>query len=337
MRMRERNDPPAPLALGTMLRFGRNGSARAAQWYGWTRSDQYLDWCLGAEAALVFASPDTKRPVLVEIDVLPYTTGRLVAQRLQIVCNGEPVFQASLKKRDKIQFELPPRLWQGKSRLELRFLTPDFVFPRLIKEGAEDYRPLSVAVGWIKFSIAGAEQQAVRAPFLPVGGWVDAAPLTTAVSSAGEWRELPDGIVRMVRKLAHLNLSVLEPSAGDHLLTVEFVPESEPSLVEVKVGNSNVRLDLSRRWRADILLGRGAIQKTGHLTVTVATNVILGSNRRGLPGDSPAAVCSGFACSCPTMFLGCRFSRAAPSWTSGREGMANSIFSAGGIPPAPRA
>jgi glycosyltransferase involved in cell wall biosynthesis len=288
MRMRERKDSPAALPLGTMLRFGRNGTARAAQWYGWTRSDQYLDWCIGAEAALVFEAPDTKRPILVEMDVLPYTTGRLTAQRLQVVCNGEPVHQASLKKRDKVEFELPARLWQGKSRLELRFLTPDFVFPRLIKEGAEDYRPLSVAIGWIKFSIAGANQQAVRAPFLPVGPWLDAAQLTTAAGLSGDWRELPDGIVRMVRKLAHLKLSVLEPSAGDHLLTLEFAPEQQLHPVEVKVDESTVGLELSQRCRADILLRRGTIQKTGHLTVAIATNVILGANRRGFPGDSPA-------------------------------------------------
>lgn len=288
MRMRERSDPPAPLPLGSMLRFGRNGSARSLQWYGWTRSDQYLDWCIGAEAALISQAPQTKRSLLVEMEVLPYTTGPVRAQRLQIACNGETVYRGSLKKREQIQFELPARLWKGQPKLELRLMTPDFVIPRLVKDGAEDYRPLSIAVPWIKFSIPGEDQQVVKAPFLPARGWMDLTSPAARPDLGGDWRQAADGLLRMVRRVAHLRYSILEPSAGDHLLSLEFAPEAHPCPIEVKVGSRSVRLDLSQRCRADILLGRGTIDKSGHLTVAVSSAVILGANRRGFPGDSPA-------------------------------------------------
>jgi glycosyltransferase involved in cell wall biosynthesis len=290
MRMRRQEAPLIELPLGVMLRFGRNGAARALQWYGWTRSDQYLDWCIGSGSALVCLAPETKRNLLAEFEVLPYTTATIRGQRLEIFCNGEAVYTGTLTGRAKVQVELPSKLWQPRSRMELRFNTPDFAVPRLVKEGAEDYRPLSVAFTWIKFSVHGDGQRSsvVRHPLLPVGDWLDLTSTQAPPYLTGNWRRAEDSIPRMTRKVAHMRCSVLEPSAGDHLLSLDFAPEPSSCPITVSIGEIRVGLDLSQRSRADILLGRGTISKTGELVVSVGTETILGSNRRGFVGDQPA-------------------------------------------------
>ena len=293
MRMRNLPERHAPLALGQRLRFGAGGAARAYQWYGWSRSGLSVDWCIGAEAALVMAAPDTTDTILFEAQVLSFTGGPVQKQAVSIYANGERIYEGAVTgEKSILRFPIPSRTWRNNSRLILRLVTPDSVAPRLVKGGTDDYRPISLGFLWMRCAVHGTEDQFERstAPYLPLGQWVSFTPeRDTAGLLQDGWRRYSDGSHRMGRRSAQMRFSLLHPKAGSYLLSLRFEPEISSSAVSVQVdGLPSATLDLAQRTALDILLPHGTAGNDGVVTVRFATNALRSAAGRALKPDGAA-------------------------------------------------
>jgi glycosyltransferase involved in cell wall biosynthesis len=294
MRARKRiSNVSLELPFDTQLRFGRGGTARAYQWYGWTRSDLYADWCIGAEAALVARAPATTETLVLELEVQPMLCDGVSTQRLEILANDVLVYRSSVSKRATLRAEIACDAWTGKSDLVLRFLTPDFLVPRFLLENVEDHRPVSFSFFWIRWSILSPEREQKRSqfPYLPTGEWVSLEDQKCLPYAEIGWQRSADGALRVCRRVAKLGATVLEPTGGDHLLSLEFQQEKELAAASLHVqvqGYHRTTIDLTRQSRLDVVLPRGSISRSGEISVTMSPSGIIGAGDRELPGEGPA-------------------------------------------------
>jgi hypothetical protein len=121
--MRSRNPPKRAHAipLDRRLRFGAKGAARAYQWYGWSCSGQAVDWCIGAEAALFMAAPDTTENLIFEAQILTFIGGPVQKQELRIYANEELVYaDEETEEKWVVRVDIPSRTWRDRHRLTLR-------------------------------------------------------------------------------------------------------------------------------------------------------------------------------------------------------------------------
>ena len=285
MRARKRAPGPFPeIPLNRQLRFGRQGSARAFQGYGWTHSDLYADWCIGAEAALVAAVPSTTETLILELDIEPKLCERVTEQRLVVLANDYAAYRGSHKARTKLQIEIPCEAWLGKADLVIRLVTPDFFVPRFLMEDSEDHRPLSFGFYSMQWSLLSQTngQQLWSPPYLPLGPWMSIEE--EGGYTLDGWSRSPDGLLRINRIVARLAATVLEPSGGDHLISFEFERESsrDESLMKVQsLAGKPALIDLSRQRRLDLLLPRGSVPRSGQITVAFRPNGVTGGKSRG--------------------------------------------------------
>jgi hypothetical protein len=292
MRARPRPRKSAPaIELDKTVPFGRIGAARQYQWYGWTRLALYDDWCVGAEAALVFAAPETKETLVFEAQIRPALVGAVKRQHLKVLANDLPVHEKAITTKTMLRFQVPADAWRGRSEIVLRFQTPSFLVPRFIFEAGEGIRAQSIAFTWMRWSIlSDPKQKAPSAPYLPVGVWIDTTEHNSPHLAEG-WRRTADGLVRMERRTARLLASVLEPAAGDHVLSLEFEKEKSlqrSPLAVVTGAMVQSQLDLAQQSRLDLVLRRGYIPATGALAVDFHSNAIVGPAVRQLDGEGPA-------------------------------------------------
>jgi hypothetical protein len=103
------------------------------------------------------------------------------------------------------------------------------------------------------------------------------------------WRKYSDGLHRMARRTAQMKFSLLQPKAGNYLLSLRFEPEIQSSAVAVQADSlPSATLNLAQQAVLDILLPHGTIGNDGVVTVRFGVTALRSASSRGLWPDGAA-------------------------------------------------
>jgi len=294
MRRRAKPSPLPTLPIGRTFRFGRMGGAEPMFWYGFTVSDQWVSWVIGAESALIAQVPPESGDLHFTVEVYPRLTKTVKAQRLSILANGVQILSDKISEYKRISFALPRSLWADTGELVLVFKTPDFLTPRFLEPPHEDLRPLCFSFHWAHIGKTATPAVVEARPHAPLDKPIDLENSANARYLDKGWRALSDGSVRMRYRLATIRATLLDAAASVHLFGIEFRRENLSGLsrsdVEVSVnGGPPKAIDLATRSRIDILLPQGKIEQNGHIEIRVTAASFVSGLARGIAGDEDPA------------------------------------------------
>jgi len=122
-------DRPAPLAIGSVLHFGKKGNAAAYVRSGWGQPESEHQWTDGHEAELAFELPVTNNDLILSFAAEPLIGGKSETQHVQAEWNGVLVGEWSIHKSGTYATIVWSRHLQASPMVLLRFILPDALSP----------------------------------------------------------------------------------------------------------------------------------------------------------------------------------------------------------------
>ena len=128
-----------------VIDFGACGNGAAFCSSGWSEPEPQETWTLGNESRLVIPAPRRPATYVAVLKLRPLVSERrLLAQRLEVVVNGEMVATFTIDRRTIRTFLIPWEAIRGNAELDIRLLTPDAARPADIGLNA-DRRMIGIA------------------------------------------------------------------------------------------------------------------------------------------------------------------------------------------------
>jgi hypothetical protein len=131
-----------PRRLGptmTTVTFGATGNASQYTQHGWSWPEPTHTWSVGPFSTLKLPSPRSGGGVSLEIDVMALVLDRgLIGRPLDVMVNGVAVGSAMIEGFDTVAFVLPAACLAGHDWLDIVFVHPLCVSPRVTGHGEDD-------------------------------------------------------------------------------------------------------------------------------------------------------------------------------------------------------
>ncbi len=119
--------------------FGASGNADQYTQHGWSIPEATHTWSVGPVSTMRLPAPRGSTRLVLELDVMALVLDRgLVGRPLDVVVNGVAVGSAMIEAFDTVAFVLPPDCVDGHDWLDIVFIHPLCVSPRMTGHGADD-------------------------------------------------------------------------------------------------------------------------------------------------------------------------------------------------------
>lgn len=290
MAQRPRPGTMAEFVLDRPIEFGAQRQAARHLWYGWDRSEPFVNWAFGREAALIGRLPLEHHDLDIAIDLTPYLGGILASQRLIVRANGSLVFEKAIAGDETVRFTVPRALARKQDDFVLAFTFPDAAAPRYLTGATFDFRPLGFAFRSLTISNMAIGRGLLSGPHAPLDRRIAVADESGAGYLGEGWHAPSNGAVHMARREAFLKMTLLNGAAFDHVINLEFVAEDRDLVEHSEIGirfngKRSFSLDLVKDREASVLVPKATIGEDGGLTIRlIAGNLLPGRAEGAEPG-----------------------------------------------------
>jgi hypothetical protein len=144
----------APLRLNENVTFGRSGSIRDLDPYGFDLSEQSMSWTQEEAAgfSVMVASVPSDIPLRFHVGATPFIqAGHIDRQQFFVFINGLYVGFRSLTSAEKVEFVLPRNVLSARG-LRVEFVIPTATSPKTLGI-SNDVRKLGIAISEVSLTV----------------------------------------------------------------------------------------------------------------------------------------------------------------------------------------